>query len=153
MRWPSVLFLDVDGVLNTPDDICCWGSDAVNSKLVDNLIWIMKETGCRVVISSSWRFSGLENVTRMIVSSVAHQYDKAFLADISSRFIDVTGEMDSRKMEILHWVKQNKPKAWVAVDDMPLGIGSDNFVKTDEDTGLDSSRARRVIRLLNKEAA
>ena len=55
----KVIFLDIDGVLN----LCYEGRDEYGSlfhpHLVDNLRKIVEETGAKIVISSTWRFSGL----------------------------------------------------------------------------------------------
>lgn len=55
----KVIFLDIDGVLN----LCYEGRDEYGSlfhpHLVDNLRKIIRETGAKIVISSTWRFSGL----------------------------------------------------------------------------------------------
>jgi len=55
----KVIFLDIDGVLNlyceSRDEYgCCF-----HSHLVDNLKRLIDETGAKIVISSTWRFSGL----------------------------------------------------------------------------------------------
>lgn len=55
----KVIFLDIDGVLN----LCYEGRDQYGSffhpHLVDNLRKIIEETGANIVISSTWRLSGL----------------------------------------------------------------------------------------------
>ena len=55
----KVIFLDIDGVLNlyceSRDEYgCCF-----HSHLVDNLRRLIDKTGAKIVISSTWRFSGL----------------------------------------------------------------------------------------------
>ena len=52
----KVLFLDVDGVLNsqrlgTPDGMRPW--------CVTQLARIVKESGCKIVVSSTWRAGGI----------------------------------------------------------------------------------------------
>lgn len=55
----KVIFLDIDGVLNlyceSRDEYgCCF-----HQHLVDNLKRLIDKTGAKIVISSTWRFSGL----------------------------------------------------------------------------------------------
>ena len=69
----KVIFLDIDGVLNTQDwhsrmtkdtprDEFGWAFDLV---AVENLAHIIKETGASIVISSSWKFLGLAKLREM----------------------------------------------------------------------------------------
>ena len=52
----KVLFLDIDGVLNGHE----WDDDAqscnVRRECVKHLNRVIKETGCRIVLSSAWRY-------------------------------------------------------------------------------------------------
>lgn len=56
----KIIFLDIDGVLN----LISQGHDQYGSifheHLVDNLRKIVDETGAKIVISSTWRFDGLD---------------------------------------------------------------------------------------------
>jgi hypothetical protein len=45
---PPLLFLDVDGVLNTRPG-------SLDRDKLDLVRWIVAQTGCRIVLSSSWR--------------------------------------------------------------------------------------------------
>ena len=61
----KVIFLDIDGVLN----VIPQGHDAFggifHSDFVDNLKRIIDETDAKIVISSSWRHSGLQKMLDM----------------------------------------------------------------------------------------
>jgi hypothetical protein len=51
----KVIFLDIDGVLNViPQGHDRWGA-IFHSHFVDNLNTIIKETGAKIVITSTWR--------------------------------------------------------------------------------------------------
>lgn len=65
----SVVFLDIDGVLNTPEDYAKWSASdpqtlgpsdraeyLFNPGLVERLNRITDATGAAIVVSSSWRF-------------------------------------------------------------------------------------------------
>ena len=52
----KVIFLDVDGVLNTPKFIRRQSSfSSIDPVLVDIVVHIVNKTGCKIVLSSSWR--------------------------------------------------------------------------------------------------
>lgn len=61
----KIIFLDIDGVLN----VISQGHDQYGSlfheHLVDNLKQIIDETGAKIVVSSSWRKSGLACMQEM----------------------------------------------------------------------------------------
>ena len=61
----KVIFLDIDGVLNViPPDYDEYGG-IFHKHFEDNLRWIIEETGAKIVISSTWRFSGLKRMQDM----------------------------------------------------------------------------------------
>ena len=61
----KVIFLDIDGVLN----VISQGHDEYGSlfhkHFEDNLRYIIEQTGAKIVISSTWRMSGLSEMQRM----------------------------------------------------------------------------------------
>jgi len=54
MESGSILFLDVDGVLNT-DMMMTSHPSKLHPKLVKRLAFVLSRTGTRVVVSSTWR--------------------------------------------------------------------------------------------------
>jgi hypothetical protein len=61
----KVIFLDIDGVVCLPTrDHDEYGS-LFHQPFVDNLRWIVEETGAKIVISSTWRLSGLKVMKEM----------------------------------------------------------------------------------------
>jgi hypothetical protein len=61
----KVIFLDIDGVLNViPQGYDEFGG-IFHSNFVDNLRRIIDETGAKIVISSTWRFGGLQRMKDM----------------------------------------------------------------------------------------
>jgi len=65
MKFDKIIFLDIDGVLN----VCSMERDEYGSlfhkHFEDNLRWIIDQTDAKIVISSTWRFSGLEIMKEM----------------------------------------------------------------------------------------
>lgn len=54
-KW-KIIFLDVDGVLSLGKD----GFRGLNPIALENLEWVIQETGAKVVVSSSWRTGNIE---------------------------------------------------------------------------------------------
>ena len=64
MEIMKLIFLDIDGVLVTLSDLSVRlkHEKIVNEKCVKNLNRIIIETGAKIVISSAWRFNGLNEM-------------------------------------------------------------------------------------------
>lgn len=66
----KIIFLDIDGVLNTERWHCQTASNELQDEYgykfdpvaVTNLSKIIEETGADIVISSSWKFMGLSKI-------------------------------------------------------------------------------------------
>lgn len=56
----KVIFLDIDGVLNVISQPRDKYGSTFHQHLVDNLEYVIKSTDAKLVISSSWRLSGLD---------------------------------------------------------------------------------------------
>lgn len=54
----KIVFLDIDGVLNTCDGV----ETGINRALVEHLNQLVRDTGASVVVSSSWRIVGLRQI-------------------------------------------------------------------------------------------
>jgi hypothetical protein len=150
----KVIFLDIDGVLN----VYCEGRDeygcTFHKHFEDNLSWIIKQTKAKIVISSTWRFSGLEILKEM--------WDKRGLP---GEVIDITPDSNNLKRgdEIQHWLDNNKVINYVIVDDDNdmLDIQKNNFVQTsgnydhsdcvDVGYGLTRKCSERIVKILNKQ--
>lgn len=69
----KIIFLDIDGVLNTKDWHCRMTKDtprdefgyAFDPVAVANLAHIIDETGADIIISSSWKFYGVPKLRKM----------------------------------------------------------------------------------------
>lgn len=139
----NVLFLDFDGVLNTPKSWIARGPDALDDDKLSRLHQVVQATKCKVVVSSSWR----------ILHSLAEL--QAFLMLDSSVVIDVT----PRKLDL--WRRDEEIKAWLAdhpevdkfavVDDESSDLTGveGRLVKTDTNTGLQEQHIDQLIQLLS----
>lgn len=163
----KVLFLDIDGVLNTDHR-------HIEPVLCAKVERVLDATGAVVVLSSSWR-----NLIEAQMGTKAH-YDEArallvgngmterlFEAIVSQTrnltewddaegvSLMVGGERGHRAREILDWLEawQGEVTAWVVVDDMGLwvdGLPKWQTVITSGRTGITDADADEMIRILQR---
>lgn len=175
----KILFLDIDGVMNDSahyampqhlwnnrreaknfiyerlksfkgDDVpSLW---AVHELDYDNVLLlnrIVRDTECKIVISSAWRSNGVENVA-LYLAIAGFRYP--------TRCIDVTPRLKTRGEEIQHWLDNNKDKwdTYAILDDEMHDIykshGTERLFKTDgQFSGLTPEIADKLIKYLNGE--
>lgn len=176
----KVIFLDIDGVLNVEVyltafwDICkrinlarpqaaSLRMDIMRDEYGNlfcplacrRLEWIVKETDAKIVISSTWRMSGLSVMQNMW----KHR-------ELSGEVIDITPihmknrvkelsftERCERGYEIKEWLSTHQEvESYVIFDDdddmLPEQL--ENFIQTDEAYGITLKDAERAIIILNK---
>lgn len=132
----KVLFLDIDGVVNSRattnlDDL--YPLDRYMAFLVGK---IQLDTGCEVVLSSSWRHHprGIEIVEKHIV-----------------KIFDKTPDMDFRGQEISAWLDEHPEVTRHAILDDDVDFHEDQpLFKTSFETGLTDEIAAAVINYLNE---
>lgn len=161
----KIVFLDIDGVLNhehfykekhgkrSEESTINYPYSEIDPKSVERLNILCKETGAKVVISSTWRRSGLEYCKDVLEFH-------GFTGDI----IDITpsgrGEMTLRGNEILQWVKDNQEllgesyynfTEYVILDDDSdmLYWQRNNFLLIDRFVGLTMGNVFQAKKILN----
>jgi len=170
----KVIFLDCDGVLNAPDYwehfIWTWankigikmkgkGIIALERKFVHRLDWIIRKTGAKIVISSSWRNTFTDWYQwHQLFSSMG--YDTTGDAVISLTSLHEVGVI--RGDEIKQWL-DNPPKGpkhreikeavsgFVILDDdgdFTEDQKASHFVQTDGRKGLTWKDARKAVKVL-----
>lgn len=167
----KVIFLDIDGVLNTERqhnrcveaglayvDNFGYAFDPVS---VANLKKIVDEVGADIVISSSWKFWGLSTMQKLWTNR-----------ELPGKLIDVTPNNVSDEMllsvdldlmelpagkgsEIKEWLetKGQQVTHYAILDDLPdmLPEQQSHFVQTDPRIGITEDDADRVISILTGE--
>lgn len=146
----KILFLDVDGVLNTRPG-------SLDGDKLDMLRVIQKATGCTICLSTSWR-----TVPHMLA-----RLQKAFISHGVKWHGAMTPELEGssvpwgwstaapRHEEISKWLIQSgKPERKVASyaivdDDWYADDGSGRFVRCDPSIGLTETLAREIVGILN----
>ena len=154
----KILFLDFDGVLNPLDNMYSnyylWKKnpdhkskdgygDLFDQRCVNWLEYIILKTNCKLVISSTWRMSGLNVMRRM-------WEDRNIKGEIYSITSQLPGAI--RGSEIAKWLKENKyVQSYYIVDDNNDMWEDQLLVQTDPVYGLDRSSAIKIINILNNE--
>ena len=175
----KVLFLDIDGVLNSENwfayRIYCVKNNMVNilmnfvdtddrnikhkltmldDRAIANLNRIIEETGCKVVLSSSWRSSiESENIfTQNLLKLKGFKYEfydvtpRLWFSDFSIR----------RGEEINFWLDKESEKheieSFVILDDDSdmLPEQMNNFIHVDGQVGLTDRDVLTAIEILNR---
>lgn len=141
----KVLFLDIDGVLNTDKEIYQYGSTYINPYYVDFLKFIILSTNASIVLSSTWRL--LEEAKKIAEN---HLYvKKLYILDSTPK---IRLGWTPRSHEIRAWLSSRpQVKKFAILDDSPdAGIGfEDSFFQTDSCIGLTVDIAERVVNHLN----
>lgn len=172
-----ILFLDIDGVLNAHD---CWreaGCSPIHRDKVMLLNRILRETGCKICLSTAWRYicfrgeatlDGFAWILRshgMMVDWVDERPVHRIVGHTRSDTMvhgpdgDCCLE-DERGQQIVDWMIGPGWKHYgengrhVVLDDLDLGISryhSDCFVRTDGRVGLTEADANRAIDIFNRK--
>ena len=148
----KVLFLDIDGVLNTdrqqwhcqmngiaPIDRFGYEFDP---KAVGNLTTILEETNAEIVISSSWKFLGLQTLQKMWKDR-----------NLPGTIVDITHDGESKGWEIDEWLMNHEGQVcgYVIIDDendmMPEQ--QEHFVQTNPQFGITKKNIEDIIKILN----
>ena len=158
----KAIFLDIDGVLNEEKSrSSCCGYRGIDDKKVEILAKIVKETGARLVLTSTWKnhwrpfykeFQGFlgNYLDRKMKKQGLRIYSKVASKDRR------TGVYYSRGESILHYLSRNNVEEFVILDDYQYDYDrcglTDYHVKTDNDNGgLTEALAVQAIAILNGE--
>jgi hypothetical protein len=151
----KVLFLDIDGVLNDSHFNPAAESSSLLGSAVTRLNQILRATGAKLVLSSSWRYlildramtlQGFEYLLR------THGIDKGTLIGHTGPD-DADDSQPGRAVQIRRWLQDNhNVTAWAALDDHVLDLGDESWrhVLTDGQVGLTDADAAAVIEILSK---
>lgn len=150
----AVLFLDVDGVLNASGKTTqrFHGRLGICPDMMARLLRILRETGCKVVLSSTWR-KHPEHIEHLRENWGTLGNDR--LAGMTPVLDEQSGAClwtaKSRWTEIAAWLAQNpEVKHFVILDDDgDMAHLLPHLVQTDNFEGLTDRITEDVIRRLN----
>ena len=166
----KILFVDIDGVLNTEqfqvERVKKFGR--INSQdlyfqpsCVKHLKRIIDETGCKIVISSTWRTSE-RRMGAIETNFVIHNIDPSVIIGKTPNFIYTSlfsdgSEYVCRGSEIKAWIKNNDKvnfnidKIVIIDDDSDMSDLKDRLIQTSWKNGLTRKLADKAIRMLNND--
>lgn len=155
----KVVFLDIDGVLNSMDYLHAWHGlqhsmpgfktytrfdeygDAFDPRCVMNFETVLRKTDAKIVVSSTWRMMGLKKFRLM------WEQRKLY-----GEILDVTGRSSDRirGQEVQEWLGVYKPDEYVILDDDSdfLPEQMPHFVQTDGLFGLTWGDAKKAVEIL-----
>ena len=162
----KVIFLDIDGVLNTgwwytqmdrntPKDKYGYAFDP---NAVANLKKIIDETGADIVISSSWKSFGLSELEEMwmdrglpgkLIGITPNSVSDEMLLNADLDHMEL---FSIRGIEINEWLIKHEKRVsqYVIIDDMDnmLPEQQSHFVQTNSEVGITNEDAEKTIVIL-----
>jgi hypothetical protein len=142
----KVIFLDVDGVLNSTVTRQEEGWCTINRRMLNRVKEIVVTTGCKIVISSTWR---------LIPGCKEDLENNLAVVGIFDQVIGETPNFDHPKVrhdEIRDWLNRNtQVQRFAIIDDTDeAGIGfEDEFFQTNDDDGLTAEIAKEIVKYLS----
>jgi len=139
-RGDKILFLDVDGVLHSyfaKND-----SQLFRKDCMQRLKTIVDQTGCKIVLSSSWRQTPEGRAT---VNEQLANYGIDNIIDSTRIFYNEY----NRHTDIQDWVKKHPTDRWIALDDLPMHQLGAHYIGTAPEDGITDDDMERAIRQLN----
>jgi hypothetical protein len=159
----KVIFLDIDGVLNPKwwerkDKADRFGC-AFDPKTVSCLAKIIKDTAAEIIISSMWKYMGLQALQSMWKERGL----PGIIIDITPNYMSDELLLNEELSNIDHlYIKGVEIKGWLAlhgddvsnyviIDDMDdfLLEQKSHFVQTDPEVGISNDDVKKIVRLLN----
>ena len=167
------LFLDFDGVLNTTCYVKRLRKEGIDPfdefgamfdpDTIRNLKSIVEQTGCKIVLSSTWRNEGnvwmralwkdrnlpneIYSMTPILLSTT---YNDARNGDLFT-----IPERNAKALEIQAWLHRyaSEPYQYVIIDDENVffPMQQEHLVQTDEIDGLTVKKAQLAIEVLNNK--
>ena len=153
----NIIFLDVDGVLNSQNKLIeiynktgrpHSGTDyPFDEKCLENLKKLVKETGAKIVITSTWR-KYEENMKVLLNKLKEYNLDKEIIGYTPVLYT-------RRENEIIEYLNNlnnlNNNINYVIIDDISnMGQLNDNLVVTSPKTGFTEENMKTAIKILKK---
>ena len=147
------IFLDFDGVINTPK-----GKYA--GKAVAKLLHLVERSDAKIIISSTWRLQGMEYIQQLWQEYHLPGEVIGLTPSCNSiNFSNVDGQEEwqglhgCKGLEIAEWLRLNakEPYRYIILDDEEDFLFSqrEHLVKVEGSKGLDKADVRVAIQILN----
>lgn len=167
----KVIFLDIDGVLNSGDNMRALYRLKINhgigetrdqhgqlfdERCVNFLDCIVRETGANIVISSTWRAAGLLKMKRMwgdrgLPGEVIDITPRVVSPEMVEKYYQVGAD---RGYEIQQWLEDHPEVTdYVIIDDDSDMLSHQAFVKCNGKYGITYELMIESIQILNKQSS
>ena len=166
------LFLDFDGVLNTAKYAKILRKEGIDHydeygamfdpHTINNLRSIVDQTGCKIVLSSTWRNEGLmrmqalwkdRNLPGELFSMTPILMSTTYQDSKNGEMFSIA-ERNAKALEIKAWLQKNATEAspYVILDDENVFFHNqqEHLVLTDEYDGLNAQKAQMAIEILSR---
>lgn len=136
----KILFIDIDGVLNsydTPSGMYC-----MNKNKIRMIRGIVEDTGCKIVLSSSWR----KDYRALVVAKRNFKYKKIDLYDTT-----IKSDLESRGHEVQKWLDEHSDiDSYCIIDDVHDFLPNQwkRLVLTDPSIGITEKNCEVACQIL-----
>ncbi len=167
----KVIFLDIDGVLNSEEYFKRWHEENLGQKghdhyvdeiAVDRLMDLIQKTGCYIILSSSWRRHNLPDTILYLSEHRSLDRIQPYLIGITPRLWQYRGRGDEIKRLMNEWsdwvkrglisekFKDDKINNYVILDDDSdmLDEQKEHFIHTKWAVGLQDSDVEKCLNIL-----
>ena len=154
----KVIFLDIDGVLNTPSsESRCGEYIGIDDEKVEKLKKIVKKTKAEIVLISTWKKYWRKEEKLKPLQDYSANYLDEKLAKQGLKAIDKTkdkanGRYLSRGEGILEYVCRNNVENYIILDDCQFDYDgcdlTDNYIKTNQIEGLSEQQVKAACETL-----
>ena len=154
----KVIFLDIDGVLNTTSsESRCGEYIGIDDEKVEKLKKIVKKTKAEIVLISTWKKYWRKEEKLKPLQDYSATYLDEKLAKQGLKAIDKTkdkadGRYLSRGESILEYVYRNNVENYIILDDCQFDYDgcdlTDNYIKTNQIEGLSEQQVKAACETL-----
>jgi hypothetical protein len=152
----SVIFLDIDGVLNSAHN---WPENNLEDRLITNLKTIIDETNAEIVLSSSWKnfFDENVNTTHKLGLELLRVFNEKGLTIKDITPYPASRYTSKRGLEIKTYIDSHDIDNYVVIDDDEFSdfkdtIDMTRFIKTESGTALTSANDEGLTEQLAQKA-
>ena len=156
----KVIFLDIDGVLNTPSsESRCGEYIGIDDEKVEKLKKIVEKTKAEIVLISTWKKYWRKEEKLKPLQDYSATYLDEKLAKQGIKAIDKTkdkadGRYLSRGESILEYVCRNNVENYIILDDCQFDYDgcdlTDYLIKTNQTEGLTDISVYKACEILQK---
>lgn len=149
----KILFLDIDGVLNSSEyfrrvklDREPYPDGHLELEKIERINLLCQLTGYKIVLSSTWREFGKE-VCNEILKRNGLTID---LHDITPDLTEKKGKIWTAKTrgdEIQAWIDEHKPDEYLIIDDDSDIHQKDRFIQTDSEYGFTDDKFKEALKI------